>query len=346
MKSKFFVLLLSGLIAGTILGYVVVLKYKTKKNINIPTEYSKEEIIIGDNVVDKNYYLAEPNDFVIDEEHNFYIVDSRTNCIMKYDSNYIFQKRIGRTGQGPGELIGPGNIYYVNKKLYVLDTRNLRLVIFSADGEYINSFNTSQTLEYTQLAVSSDGERIYINEPTPTRKSIFTMYDINGNILKRFGKMLIPKKFKDVMDVNEVAFDLDEENNLYVFYCWRPVVEKYDKDGNLLYQGKLLNLEVDERNLRNKDKPDYCKCIYINDVTYFQNKLYVVTPLVESLYVQHNIGFIMYTYDLNFSPLQRTLAKQTPNIDGYSDAIALSNVNGSAMIFGINKTACVLSKYN
>jgi len=340
-KGKYILIISSLLIFISIIVYFILNKYIKRKSSQIPTTYLKEKTLIGYDVSDQNYFLSNPEDIVIDEDNNFYIVDSQKNCILKYDSNYKFIKEIGRTGQGPGELLRPGDAYYRNGKLYVMDCGSFRVSIFNKDGKFLNSFPTSPIIVGQQIAVSIDGERIYINEPTPMRKRLFTVYNEKGEILQKFGELELTNSGMNVFSNNEVRFDIDRRDNIYVFYCHKPEVRKYNRNGKLLFKAQLKVLEITERKriLKNDNKAD--RANYVNDVCYCNNRLFLLTPLVPSL-KKENIKFVMYEFDLDFNPIQRYLAKKSADIEWYCDSAV---INKKREIYGVNSIGCTFSKY-
>lgn len=85
--------------------------------------------------------LVNPSDLVVDEDENVYIVDSGKNCIYVLDKYYKYITHFGQefiNDQGvPDSLSAPGGMFITEDLIYVADTENSRIVLFSrtpADG--------------------------------------------------------------------------------------------------------------------------------------------------------------------------------------------------------------------
>jgi len=102
----------------------------------------------------------------VDKNDNLYVADSGRNKIYKFNPYGDLQKSFGEFGQGPGEFLGNTyncflEISYGNDgNLYIVDSCNKKISVFSTNGNLLKSFNLGYTL-YDTAAVNSKGE-IYI----------------------------------------------------------------------------------------------------------------------------------------------------------------------------------------
>ncbi len=140
---------------------------KVVANPDFPKEgtihYSmEEELSIGVLEGDEEYMLNMPQDIKIDKDGNIYVLDWGDACINVYDEKGIYLRTIGRKGQGPGEFDLPA--YYdisPDGRIFIMDTRNRRAVIFGVEGEYLGGFR----LEGFYLGMKTDAQnRMYFEK--------------------------------------------------------------------------------------------------------------------------------------------------------------------------------------
>jgi hypothetical protein len=111
---------------------------------------------------------------------NVFISASQENNIKKYDTMGNFITNFGSSGSGNGQFNNPQEIAYGNGELFVADTGNHRVQVFSTDGTYLrqwaspNAFCISYHDGYVIVAEYSETPSIHI-------------YDINGNLINSIG---------------------------------------------------------------------------------------------------------------------------------------------------------------
>lgn len=74
------------------------------------------------------YFLIGVADAIITDDNQIWILDSNGNFISHFDWEGKFIKKIGRTGQGPGDFYLPYGLDYYEGKIYVMDKGNKRIV--------------------------------------------------------------------------------------------------------------------------------------------------------------------------------------------------------------------------
>jgi hypothetical protein len=78
--------------------------------------------------------------FGADSRGDIYLVSyqSQTDHIFKFDARGKFIRSFGKHGQGPGELARPVYMWITDKnEIYVSDQGNIRLSVFTTDGEFV-----------------------------------------------------------------------------------------------------------------------------------------------------------------------------------------------------------------
>lgn len=196
---------------------------------------------IGDlETEDENYQLYLHRDVGIDAEGNIYVLDSGNYRIQKYDRDGKYISTIGREGQGPGEFISP-NCMCVDDDgtVYVVDFGNRRLQIFAPDGSFVNSVRSRRFfLEFRRL---KSGRFIVGYSPavqrTHTTSELPALYILSPELaeIKGFGRLEDKKDYMFNNKFNELSFDIDNDDNVYVvFHCQNRIV-KYNHDGTALF---------------------------------------------------------------------------------------------------------------
>jgi len=69
---------------------------------------------------------------------NYYILDKKYHCIVKYNESGDFVKRIGRAGKGPGEFESLSDIFIDNDTIYASDRQSAKINKISLKGNYIS----------------------------------------------------------------------------------------------------------------------------------------------------------------------------------------------------------------
>lgn len=121
----------------------------------------------------------------VDDEENIYVSDSKAGHILVFDNNGDFVRKIGKRGQGPGEMIYPFEVLILaQKELMVNDIRQAKVHFFTLDGEFIKQMTTSKMPAFRRPKADSKG-------------NIVVGYAITGEpimaVLKKFDSELKPQ---------------------------------------------------------------------------------------------------------------------------------------------------------
>lgn len=140
--------------------------------------------------------IEKPGDLEADDLGNVYIADTDNDRIVVLDRYYKLKFIIAGFKNGNGisdSLSGPQGVYItedkivegklVEGKIYVCDTKNARIVIFTRDGEFLNIIEAPESemfesgSSYTPIALAVDKyDRLYVVSST-TYQGIIVMTD-------------------------------------------------------------------------------------------------------------------------------------------------------------------------
>ena len=127
-----------------------------------------------------------PVDVIRLKNGNLLVSESAGNRLALLDNNGHFQKHIGKTGRGIGELVGPQYLAEDSiGRIYVTDYGNRRICVFDKDGNGLYSFGKKQgsfpgLKAPTGIAVIN--ESVFVADET---KGCIYEFDRAGNYLRK-----------------------------------------------------------------------------------------------------------------------------------------------------------------
>ena len=77
-----------------------------------------------------------PFDVAVDGEGSIYVSDQLNHRIQVFDSHFEYASTFGTRGTGPGQFINPAGLHFDGGELFVVDSFNDRIQVFSPIGAY------------------------------------------------------------------------------------------------------------------------------------------------------------------------------------------------------------------
>lgn len=118
------------------------------------------EISIGELDGDENYVFGRIRSLAVDQRDRILAVDALVPALRVYGSDGSYVETWGREGEGPGEFRGPdgGMSVLSDGRVVVRDPGNARLLVFSADGEPLDTWPviTGQYINRVQFSLYGD----------------------------------------------------------------------------------------------------------------------------------------------------------------------------------------------
>lgn len=186
------------------------------------------------------------------DSHNglYYISERRRHSVIVLNERFEIQREIGGIGSAPGRLFRPGAIDVSEDGIiYVQDGGNERIQSFSLDGTHRAAFGTEQ---YMGFAAGIEGE-IYLGQPE--KGALISVYSREGKLLRSFGKLklysdLHGEEFKDQNEkfssnTNRVRLSVDKDRNILVSFMLIPLIQKYTRNGQLIFEHRLEGPEIE-----------------------------------------------------------------------------------------------------
>jgi hypothetical protein len=180
----------------------------------------------------------------------YYVSVRRQHSVIVLNERFEIQKEIGGIGSAPGRLFRPGAIdVSEDGTIYVQDGGNERIQSFSKDGTHLATFGTEQ---YMGFAAGTEDE-IYLGQPQ--KGALISAYSREGKLLRSFGTLKLysdsyGEEFKDQNEkfsngINRVRLSVDKDGNILVSFMLIPLIQKYTRNGHLIFEQRLEGPEID-----------------------------------------------------------------------------------------------------
>lgn len=213
--------------------------------------------IVFNRIGEFEYGFSEINDFVIDSAGNYYMLDSKDNCIYKYSVAGEYMKTISRKGKGPGELLMPLLLELdKNDNIIVSNLGNSRFEILSSDGDFISSFNFPSSLFGTPaFKINSQNELIVAFNDNYEGKYYIQKWALEGSLIKEiceFQKPIYSELIKHPEVPQKLLLNIDDQDNIYVAFSDEKKVLVFDNSGRL--KKKIINQSEIKYSTREKNK--------------------------------------------------------------------------------------------
>jgi hypothetical protein len=150
-----------------------------------------EELRIGELDGDDNYLFGRVAGLAVDGDGGMYVVDSQLKLVRKYDANGVFERNIGREGEGPGEYRRILGIRCLPNGTVALLTVPHRIILYSKDGSYLRDFRVESGLQTSRMLEYDLDNHVYIkatagNPPAGDEwEFVLLKYTSNGELLER-----------------------------------------------------------------------------------------------------------------------------------------------------------------
>lgn len=200
----------------------------------------------------EDYMFNKPWDVAEDSEGNIYVVDLGDSCVKKFSPKGNHLNTIGRQGQGPGEF---GQCRYIeidkNNIIYIYDLMHDRIQVFNSDGTFRNSIPNIRFGRFIIMDSNIYLHKGYRYDPNSKQSSLLVLRSFNNEILSEFGKSTIytfadkEKEMYVSAGGNSLVFTSDHDDNIYLAHSAENRIEKYDKNGELLFKAdRTLNFST------------------------------------------------------------------------------------------------------
>jgi DNA-binding beta-propeller fold protein YncE len=253
--------------------------------------------------IDLKKYIISANSLSLDNENNYYILDSDNNKVVKFSTDGKLLKEIGGWGWGNLNFDKPVSIDASSGlNVYVSDYYNNRVLRFNKQLEYISSLSSKDkedelfSFGFPTVIAVDRFSNLFLYDGENNR---ILKFDKDGKYDRTFGgiesvtpKIIRPRK----MEINsENNVFILEERNLFIFDNWGSFlrivkldsldnIKTFCTDGNNIFlinsDGSLFTLDFYGRILDSYNlslKFDQLNIHDIRDIRTDQNYFYILT---------------------------------------------------------------------
>lgn len=185
-------------------------------------------------------------DIAVDSENSIFILDMKEKVLYKFNEEGKFQKKIGRSGQGPGEFERPRSVFIdTEDNIYILDYQNRRVEVFKNNGDFTKSIKLNRVPSGGKNSIAVDENRnFYISGFYSDDNVALSKYSPTGEFLKALP--LPNMKYDGIPNISEFDQKLvnqyvgggslcfGEENRIYFSYIWPYKICILENEENIL----------------------------------------------------------------------------------------------------------------
>lgn len=186
---------------------------------------------------DENLMFVFPIHVARDEDRNLFVLDSKDNCIKKFDSDGNFLLKFGRNGQGPGEFQYPMLLGIGGENRLIVQCMDSTYQIFDLMGQYVDRFTMGRYDGLFMRVMKSGnvvGYSMNFSEENSRENNILKIFDLEGKTLHQFGEPMLLTNTRDSWSANFLNLSLDVEDHIYASFAYQNRIEKYSPTGELL----------------------------------------------------------------------------------------------------------------
>jgi hypothetical protein len=216
----------------------VAVVYNPKMPISIPDYPSNlvftEDLCIGVESGDENYMFSELFTLEVDDEGDIFVVDTKEECIKVFDRNGQYIRRIGKKGQGPGEIQRFGRIFLFGKLVAINDTGNNRLSFFAKNGDYVKHVPFGK-YRSPDARLDSRGyvyEFVLNFDDGPVGELV--KLDTDFKLISKITSIKLPTQVPPAELMERIYFRVKDNDSLVWVRTLKYELNIVDKDGNLI----------------------------------------------------------------------------------------------------------------
>jgi len=200
---------------------------------------------------DEVQILGTINDIIVLDSTVFAVNGKSRKLLMIQNGKII--KEIGRKGQGPQEYIIIPCFYKINDSIYLIDIVNKKIDVYSLKGNFQKSINIRNIHTINKFVLTED-KKIVSGTDGFRSKYLIHIMDLNGKILKQFGKIEAPSFDVYIPEVskreilkgkipsrrkNNVLIHVLKDKSIFAAHQALNLIKKFDSQGRLIFEIKI-----------------------------------------------------------------------------------------------------------
>jgi hypothetical protein len=196
-------------------------------------------------------YFSQPQSLSTDPHGRIYVSDVGERLVWVFGPDGRFLAKMGRSGQGPGELQLPLRALWTKDLIAVLDGGNARVQYFDGIGHDAKAVRLGKV--YSDFAVSQDGTLFATTVLKDGPGDLIDAIGPEGKVLFSFGRPPDLLAGGGAPLLNWLSMSPADE--LFVAYWFSPVVQVYSAGGELRSVYEIRYKPMQDKVARNKTQP-------------------------------------------------------------------------------------------
>ncbi len=181
-----------GIRRGSYVSFILFILIFACTSLSLPSERTLRvlaEFPSEKQMNDYDYVLGRGTHFDADE-NAIYFCSQMQHVVLKLDFDGNLIKRIGRSGQGPGDFKFPLVPCIVGDRLLVSDNGNSRIQSFTLEGAYLGQIRMIEGI-YSFVSINEQLFMLLLKKygVGGNGPAIFGRYDLSGRLLSYFGEI-------------------------------------------------------------------------------------------------------------------------------------------------------------
>jgi len=187
--------------------------------------------------------LANPFKMVSNREFIF-ISDPGLSKVFQYGYDGNFIKSIGKTGRGPGEFEHQSVIFASDKRIFIQDQSQRRLIAFDLKNDDSKIFNQNNGVfieaEEYQGLLYGFAPKALMGKASDEKEGLIHVYDLEGKLVDSFGDYLAYTE--NMPAITSWPLIEIEDGLVHVLFFYFPLYRIYSIEGKLIAEFDLTEI--------------------------------------------------------------------------------------------------------
>ncbi|MFC1555813.1 hypothetical protein ACFL67_01900 [candidate division KSB1 bacterium] len=227
-----------------LMSFAILFCGKDITDISVPVRISQAPLYL--NMVELNlahkiemlggeYNIPYIQDYEIDEDGNVYVM-SRASEIAVFDPEGNYIQSIGQPGDGPEDIRSPYYLAYGNRKLYIYE-KPFDIKILTKQGKYVGKiFGIPGNLTFFDVYGDNYCAVLFYHDFSQTWRYTINLYSETFEKIRQIKEYIVDKD-QEFHFNPRYSTVIDSRGNIVIPNSSSEfLLNKYDPDGNLLFQ--------------------------------------------------------------------------------------------------------------